>query len=132
MSCLEWILINFFFLIIKFLSRNWFIWKKRINIVTYFICLSEKGVLRSSRIFLLIWKFNTLGNKLVIGIGFITLVLYILYIQASSFTGIQFSNTVVTVKNESIKTLEYLMHFCSSSGYAMWQAFCTVLVTHIY
>ena len=37
--------------------------------------------------------------------------------------GIQFSNTVVTVKNESRKILEHLMHFCYSSHYVMCKGF---------
>ena len=44
---------------------------------------------------------------------------------------IQFSNAVVTVRNESRKTLEYLMHFCSSSHYVMWQAFYSLSHPHI-
>ena len=44
-------------------------------------------------------------------------------------TSIQFSNTAVTIRNESKQIFEYLMYFFSL--YVMWQTFCSCSLAHI-
>ena len=91
-----------------------FIWRC-INTVTYF-AYSSVNLIRS----------------VILEYCFITVVWYFLYIYEVFCISMQFSNTVVTVRNKSRKALKYLIHCCSSSRYVIWQAFCTVLAIHIY
>ena len=58
--------------------------------------------------------------------GIFCMYMHLVFSIASSF-----SNTVATVRNESRKILEYLMHFCNSSCYVMWQAFYSLSHLHI-
>ena len=75
-------------------------------------------------------KFNILGN---IRIMFLLCLfrIFCIYTRLVFCISIQFSNTVVTLRNESRQILEFLMHFCSSSRYVMWQAFCSLRYPHI-
>ena len=75
-------------------------------------------------------KFNILGN---IRIMFLLCLfrIFCIYTRLVFCISIQFFNTVVTLRNESRQILEFLMHFCSSSRYVMWQAFCSLRYPHI-
>ena len=77
-----------------------------------------------------ICKFNTLGN---IRIMFLLRLsgIFCIYTRLVFCISIQFSNTLVTVRNESRQILAYLMHFCSSSRYVMWQTFYSLSHPHI-
>ena len=77
-----------------------------------------------------ICQFNSLGN---IRIMFLLRLsgIFCIYLCLVLCVSIQSSNTVMTVRNESRQILAYLMHFCSSSCYVMWQAFCNLSHPHI-
>ena len=84
-----------------------FIWKRPINTVTYIFCM-------------FICKFNMLGNTRILFLLQLPGI-FCIYMHLDFSISIQFSNAVVTVRNESRNILEYLMYFCSR--YVMWQAF---------
>ena len=72
-----------------------------------------------------ICNFNTLGNIRKM-LWFRLSGIFCIYTRLIFSTSVQFSNTVMTVRNESTQILEYLLHFCSSSRYVMWQVFCSL------
>ena len=57
--------------------------------------------------------------------------MFCIYTRLVFCISIQFSNTGVTLRNESRQILECLMHFCSSSCYVMWQPFSSLSNLHI-
>ena len=77
-----------------------------------------------------ICQFNSLGN---IRIMFLLRLsgIFCIYTRLVFCISIQFSNTLVTVRNESRQILAYLMHFCSSSRYVMWETFYSLSHPHI-
>ena len=77
-----------------------------------------------------ICKFNMLSNNRIM-FSLCLSGIFCIYMHLVFCTSIQFSNTVVTVTNESRYILPYLMHFCSSSRYLMWQALCSLSHQHI-
>ena len=82
------------------------------------ISLSVKSILTLSRFACLCVLFNILGN---IRIMFLLCLfrIFSIYTHPVFCISIQFSNTVVTLRNESRQILEFLMHFCSSLRYVM-------------
>ena len=71
-----------------------------------------------------ICNFNTLDNIRMMHLLRLSGI-FCIYTRLIFSISIQFSNKVVTIRNES-QILEYLLHFCSSSRYVMWQVFCSL------
>ena len=78
-----------------------------------------------------IYKFNVLGNIRMLFLLRLSGI-FCIYTHLVFYISIQFSNTVVNVRNESRNILEYLTHFCRSSRYVMRQALLQSSTTHIY
>ena len=57
--------------------------------------------------------------------------IFCIYTRLVFCISIQFSNTLMTVRNESREILSYLMHFCSSTRYVRCQTFCSLSHPHI-
>ena len=76
-----------------------------------------------------IFKFNTQGNIRIIFLLRLSGI-FCIFTRLVFCRSIQFSNTVVIVRNEWRYVFAYSMHFCSSSHYVIWQAFCSLSHQH--